>query len=805
MYQPNNQNNSIPVTSNPGYNTLPVAYGQPTTTYGQPTTTYGQPAPRTSGYTSVIDGLDTRRVQPQPRPSAGKRQKIVEVIVEKPVVVEKYVDVIEEVIIERPVENRIEKDIYVEKIVEVPVERVVENDVEVVREEIKEIVIEKRVEVERYVDIPVEKITEIPIDVVREVEVRVPVHKDRYVDRTLIKPIETRVQENVIYVDKPVVQDQVVEKRVEVPYERIVDRINEVRVNRDVNIEVEKLITVDKVVEQRVEKPYDVYVDKVYTREVEVPIKVDKYVDRPYEVVKEVIVNVPVERVVEKKVTVPVDKVIEVPVDVRVEIPVRNEIHKDMIYETVREGAVLSSAAVDIPNPVYVDKAVALDHVVEDVRERVQERRIEIPFGRVVEVPVARELAVEAFRIVEVPQAVDRTVDIAVPVEKYVEVPREDVVEKLVTLNKIIEKPVLVPKYVDRYIDKYVDVKVEVPNPVFKEVQRFDQVDVRVDLVTRVQRANYRQTAQTVPVNTIIRRNGISALQKRRFQESSLNLANLAVESEKLRSQLTYLREKGGNRPAITNGVNASAAENDRLRQLVFQLEQSLRQKTAERDQLRASTSTAADLDVKTTYDGQDIPRLQEHIRRVRAENENLRRIATKGAFQTRRTLVGNRVSHQETKREAPRHTHAGTYSTSPIRSSARTTVLPTTTYATNSIPIASGATYTAGTRTSAGATYTTGTTYPATRTSATYLNTTNAIPVTTGTTYTTGTTGTTYTTGVPTTTIRRSAGYATNSGAVYTSTIPTYTTSTAVPVATTGTTYGTSVDGTPATTTYRY
>jgi hypothetical protein len=148
-----------------------------------------------NNYTSVLDGYNSRQqthtlqapvyqqtqtfAQPTGRPSINKRQKIVEVIVEKPVIVHRYVDVPEEIIIEKPVERRIEQEVYTERVIEIPVERIVENEVEVIREEIREFITEREVEFERYVDIPVERYVEKPVEVIREVDVRVPVHVDR--------------------------------------------------------------------------------------------------------------------------------------------------------------------------------------------------------------------------------------------------------------------------------------------------------------------------------------------------------------------------------------------------------------------------------------------------------------------------------------------------------------------------------------------------------------------------------------------------------------------------------------------------
>ena len=631
-----------------------------------------------SGYTSIIDGYMQRQQQqqqpqqpayqqasyaqkqptyaPQPqavRPSVGKKQKIVEIIVEKPVIVHKYVDIEEETIVERPVERRIEQEVYVERTIEVPVERIIETEVEVIREEIKEIVIEREVEFERYIDIPVEKYVEVPVEVIREVEVKVPVYVDKVLDRTILKPIETRIHENQVVQERQVVQDRYVDRRVEVPIDRVVEVVQERQVTREFYTEVDKIIKVDKYVDVPVERPYDVVVERPFTREVEIAVKVDKIVERPYDVIVEKVREVPRDVVRERQVTVAVDKVVEVPVERVVEVPVRNEVHTELIFEHHQERPVFDNAQVDIPQPRYVDKPVQIDNIVENPIERVQERIIEVPFGKIIERPVPRELAVETFRINEQAQYVDRTVDVPVGVERYVEVPREEVVEKTITLQKIIERPVVIPRYVDRYIDKVVDVKIEIVVPKIIEVPRENFIDKVVEVTTRIQRVNYRETAQTVPINTILKKNTISQAQKRRFQESSVQLANVVVENEKMKAEIASLREISHHRQSV-GGASVNVNDRDQLQRTIQQLESSLRQKQTERNRLRQTTSTAADLDIREQQDSSDIPKLQAHIQRVRAENENLRRIAAKGGWQSEKRQVGSRISHQTTVREGP-------------------------------------------------------------------------------------------------------------------------------------------------------
>lgn len=636
---------------------------QPQATYSQPQTSYSQqPGVYSTGPTFAQADYNSFGHQQQavPRGSSRpsiKKQKIVEVIIEKPVIVHKYVDVPEEIIIEKPVERYIEQDIVIEKVIEVPVERIIETEVEVVREEIREIVVEREVEYERIVEVPVEKYVEVPVEYIREVDVKVPVYMDRVMDRTVLQPIETRVLENPIYMERQVVQDRYVDKYVEVPVDRHVERVQERYINKEYTREVDVVIHVDKVVERPVERIVDVYVDRPVTREVEVPVYVDKYVDRPYEVVVEQIRQIPIDVVRENRVTIAVDKYIDVPVERIVEIPIRQETHVEVIYESVVQTPYFDAAPIDIPHPVYVDKPVNVDNIVEQPIERIVERQIEVPFGRIVERPVYQEINVDVFHITEVPNYVtDKQIDIPVGVEKYVEVPYEEVVERTITIQKIIEKPIVIPRYVDTYVDKVVDVRVEIVVPKIIEVPMTVEHDKVVDLITRVQRVNYLQRAQTVPINTVLKKHCISHQQKARFQESSVQLANVVVENEKFKAELQYLRERSTNSPQLANplgGIGASVQENDRLKRLVYELEHSLRAKEAERQNLRNRVvDGTGDIEVTTVTDSQDVARMMEHIRRVRAENENLRAVMSRGSFSQSRVQKGSRVVKTDVIRE---------------------------------------------------------------------------------------------------------------------------------------------------------
>jgi predicted flap endonuclease-1-like 5' DNA nuclease len=218
----------------------------------------------------------------------------IEKIVEKPVekIVEKIVEKRIEVPVEKIVEKRVEVPVekIVEKRVEVPVDRIVEKRIEIPVEKI----VEKRVEVpvDRIVEKIVEKRVEVPVEKIVEKRVEVPV--DRIVEKIVEKRVEVPVDRIVEKrVEVPV--EKIVEKRVEIPVEKIVEKIVEKPVQdlakiNALTIEVAqfKLLLESernkpaKVVEKRVEVPVDRILEKIVEKRVEVPVDriVEKIVER---------------------------------------------------------------------------------------------------------------------------------------------------------------------------------------------------------------------------------------------------------------------------------------------------------------------------------------------------------------------------------------------------------------------------------------------------------------------------------------------------------------------------------------------
>ncbi len=250
-----------------------------------------------------------------------------------------------------------------------------------------------------------------------------------------------------------------IEKKVEVPVEKIVEKIVEKRVE----------VPVEKIVEKRVEVPVEKIVEKIVEKPVQDLTKINALTaevaqfkalletekNKPAkEVVVEKRVEVPVEKIVEKRVEVPVEKIVEK----IVEKPVQDLTRINALTAELAQFKTLLETEKNKPA-----KEVVVEKRVEVPVEKIVEKRIEVPVDRIVEkrVEVPVEKIVE--KIVEKPvpdltRINALTAELAQfktlleteknkpakVVEKRVEVPVEKIVEKRVEVpvDRIVEKKV---------------------------------------------------------------------------------------------------------------------------------------------------------------------------------------------------------------------------------------------------------------------------------------------------------------------------------------------------------------------------
>lgn len=487
-----------------------------------------------------------------------KRNKYIEVIKEKPVPVNKYVDVQYDVIVDVPIERTIEREKYTDILVEKPIEKIVEIPIEQIIEIPVERVIEVPVEYKKIVEVPVSKVVEKPYEVIKENVV----WNDRIVDIDEADahkyPSMDKLKTQVHYYT----QDKIVENPVYV--QNVIER--------EVAQHVQKIIEVPKarVVEQRVPIYIDrpVPVERIYKKEVEVPVpheviqKKEVVVERPKYIENIIEVPVPVERVVEKEVRVPIEHVVEKAVYID------NVIDKPVEYIT--EVPVPIEELVEVP----VEQIIEIPIPVEEVQERYVEkvlkkskksvRKIEVPveynLEKLIQKPFKMEIGKKVNRfhqkpvssVIERPVYIYRTVEKPVEVEKIIQVPIEIIREQVKYVEKITEKPVqvdaviekqvevLVEKIVEVPVEKIIEVEVEivVEKPIIKEVI----IEEPIYLDHHVTEIQYeRETEDTSEFEDEVLAKEIAARQKEIEVDRRKN-ADMLARLESLNRQLTDLK-----------------------------------------------------------------------------------------------------------------------------------------------------------------------------------------------------------------------------------------------------------------------
>jgi hypothetical protein len=272
----------------------------------------------------------------------------------------KYIDVedvqykVNEKIVEVsvPVDREEFKDIPVEVIntVVVEEEEVIVQKKDIVKDVIKDIPedvikeVPKKVykTVQKYKDVPkeVEVIQEVDVEVFRDKEVEVirEVEVPNYVNKEVEVIQDVYEDEEKSEVFQKVIEN---EREVEINITKLKPKYKEIPVDKytDVEVEVRSYNPVESV--QTVNKTKDMYVPKKVEKIVEKPVYIDKTVEKVYE--KEIIKEVPVyrERIVEKKVPVYVDKRVNVPYKKYVEKAVIKEVDREYEIEVIEEKPVL--------------------------------------------------------------------------------------------------------------------------------------------------------------------------------------------------------------------------------------------------------------------------------------------------------------------------------------------------------------------------------------------------------------------------------------------------------------------------------
>lgn len=413
-----------------------------------------------------------------------KRDKIVEIIKEMPVRVERVVDVPYDVIVDVPIQRTIEreritnivKEIPIEKIVEVPINQIIERPVEKI--------VEKQVEIQKFVEVPVERVVERPYEVIRENIT----WQDRFVDideGELGKypqfdrlPTDVRYEEVAKAIDQPRYVENIVEqvrpverqRLIEVPREKIIENRQQVIIDRPRQV--------DKVIHREVEVP----VERTVYKDVQVNVEVPRYRENLIEI------PVPVERIVEREIQVPVDRVVEKkviveqlvenPVEHIVEIPVPHEEIIEEVVEQITEEPYEVQQAQIRPQEKIIRRSTGHVRRVEVPVEYPIERLVSKQVPSTIQKKVNRYTESRVESTLECPVVIERVTEVPKIVERIIEVPVERIREQIKFVEKIIEKPVYIDTVIDKFVEVIVERVVEVP------VEKI--VEVEIEIVTEV-------------------------------------------------------------------------------------------------------------------------------------------------------------------------------------------------------------------------------------------------------------------------------------------------------------------------------
>ena len=273
-------------------------------------------------YSAPLDDPDSpSRVNAQEFDRRGQYTQVKEIIKEVPV------EVVKEVVKEVPRE--------IIREVPVPVEKIVEKPVEVVKEVLKEVPVEvvKEVQIPVIKEIPVEKVVEKPVEIIKEVPIEKVVEKIVEVPVESVKEVPAEADVIIKHDYKPV--------EIKVPVDRI----------------VEKEVPVDVIKETVIEK--GTAGEGVEVREV----PVEKIVEVPVEKIVEKTVEVPVDRVVEKTVKVVDEEEIRLSVKeaINEEIEASREDNYSLViagFAAGNENNVVREF--DVPALTYGDKVIAI-------------------------------------------------------------------------------------------------------------------------------------------------------------------------------------------------------------------------------------------------------------------------------------------------------------------------------------------------------------------------------------------------------------------------------------------------------------
>lgn len=515
-------------------------------------------------------------------------EKPIEIIVQKMVPVYREIEVPYDVYVDKHVEKIIEKEVIIEIIVENNIEKIIEIPIEKIIEVHIEKIVEKPIHIEEIVEIPIEKVIEEVIETIIEK----PVYHDRtenidvndikhYKQKEHCKVLPTIYNEIVeeVIVEKPVYVENLIYKEVEYPIEKLIEKPIEVVKEVKVNRVTERPSYQERLIENIVEIPVEKTVEKV----------IETIIDQPYYTENIIERRVPVDTIKYKNVEQIVDDIVENP------IYIENTIEKT--YETIKKVPVKNIVRTPVYKEIIIDNPVYKDRIVRKSVEKIVKRRIPVekiikipvefvreeiverPYENIIEREVPKITEVNVEKIVEKEVYEDNIIERHFEVEKLVEVHVEKLVERPHYVNVTVQKPVYIDYIVEKPVEYLVEKVVEYPFDKIVPVP----VDVIVERPVHIEKIVEKQviveTLVDQPVEKITEFDeDVDVNLKCHCEENQSKLKYMKLENDRLNDRIVEAKSKFEVNFEHDKKSRDWTCEMNRLRRKVIEKESELQQ-----------------------------------------------------------------------------------------------------------------------------------------------------------------------------------------------------------------------------------
>lgn len=388
----------------------------------------------------------------------------------------------------------------------------------------------------------IQKIIQVPIEKVIDVPKMHTTYKKVNNMKEVPKVVENIIEKEVIYnvinqVPKFVynlIENPIIKERLS---HRKVPK--EVIKEKEVKVDKEEIVHVSLLREKVLKKEIENIVEVPVKRFVEVPVYWDYIVEKPKYVDK--IIEVRVDKIVEKRYEV--EKIVEVPVEKVIEVKI------ERYYDNFIENPI--EKIIEVPVDKIVENIIYVDNIIE--REVPVIKVIDKEVINTIEVPKIIEKIVETTKIIEtrIEKKVEVIVEriIEVPVEKITKIEVEKLVPKYKNITREVEK--IIEKKVDKPVEKIIEVEEEEDQSLKQKVKEVQEklLNLKLEKNRRTQELKSLKVKCELKKKAIDKRESYLNSKKEQFEKVKLRVSQLENTLKKSKiKKISIINVSGGSR-----------------------------------------------------------------------------------------------------------------------------------------------------------------------------------------------------------------------------------------------------------------